>query len=288
VFSLFKATPENLVRELKDLPPAPRILQKLQKLISAPDSTLAAIADLVVLEPGLSGRLVQIANSTHFSRGAKCDSPLEAIQRVGLTGVKELVTYAVASNLVGRPLAAYGLNAQSLWDRAIACGIAAGYLAQKSGAVDYDDAYTAGLMHGLGLVAIDRHAAKQPKKIKLESSGYPMDFAPAERGFLGGFSHASTGGALLDLWGFSPAIVAAVTYQLSPEDAPEEHRPLAMALATARWARSMLCVKDEIIPALPEQAWLDGAGIKIAEFDDWMNRVKLRFQIASAELRLGS
>ncbi len=199
------------MQQLTDLPPAPKILQKLQKLISSDVATIAMIAELVVLEPGLSGKIVQMANSTHFSRGAKVDSPLEAIQRVGLKGVKELVTYAVASQLVGRPLAAYGLDAQTLWNRAVACGIAAGYLAQKSGAVDYDDAYTAGLMHGLGLVAIDRHAAKQPKKIKLVSSGYPLDYAPAERAFLGGFSHVAVGGALLAMWGFSAAIVNAVT-----------------------------------------------------------------------------
>lgn len=287
MFALSKATPEALVRQLTDLPPAPKILQKLQKLISSDHASMDMIADLVVLEPGLSARIVQMANSTHFNRGAVVQTPLEGIQRVGLTGVKELVTYAVASNLVGRPLKAYGLEASTLWNRAVCCGIAAGYLAQKSGIVDYDDAYTAGLMHGLGLMAIDRYAAKKSKPPVLRSSGYPVDFAPAERSWLG-FSHASVGGALLALWGFSPAVVAAVNFQLAPEDAPEEHRPLCMALATSRWARSLLCVKDEIIPELPSDVWLQGAGIEPSEFDDWLRRVKSRYLIACEELRLGA
>ena len=281
-----KATPDGLVRQLKDLPPAPKVLQKLQKLIADDRSTLPMIAELIVMEPGLAARVVQMASSAHFSRGAKIDTPLEGIQRVGLKGVRELVTYAVASSLVGRPLVAYGLDAQTLWNRAIACGIAAGYLAQKSGKVDYDDAYTAGLMHGLGLLVLNNYASKQSVARTIESSGYPEDFSPAERAWVG-FNHAAAGAALLQLWGFSDAVKTAVEFQITPENAPDKHKSLCYTVATARWARTMLCVKDEILPEMPSAEWLEGAGIAPDEFDEWLNVVRMRYEIAAGQLRIG-
>ena len=286
MFSFFKTTPESLVKQLRDLPPAPKVLQKLQRLVADPNSSLQKIAEVIALEPGLSARVVQMANSTHFGRGAKVEGSVEAIQRVGLKGVQELVTFAVASQLVGRPLNAYGLDAQSLWSRALACALAAGNLAERSGAVDYTEAYTAGLMHGLGLLVIDRHVTEQKKPRRFASSGYPLDFATAEREWLG-FSHAEAGGALLEMWGFSEAVATAVRYQLAPEEATA-HRPLCMVLATARWARSLFCVAEEVIPDLPSEQWLKEAGMPLEDFNEWLKRVKVRYTIACEELRLGS
>lgn len=272
------------MRRLQDLPPAPKVLQSLQRLLAQPEATLQQIADLIQLEPGLSARVVRMAGCMHFGQGVKVDNAMEAIQRVGVKGVQELVTFAVASQLVGRPLAAYQLDAQRLWNRAVACALAAANLAERCADVSYDDAYTAGLMHGLGLIVIERHAAAQRTPRMFASAGYPMDFAPDERAWLG-FSHAEAGGALLELWGFSPAVVTAVRFQLEPQAAPD-HRKLCMILATARWARSLFCVTDEIIPELPPQEWLDEAGMPIEDFNDWLARVRFRYTIACSELKI--
>jgi len=283
--SFLRTTPESLVRRMPDLPPAPRVLHRLQSLLAEEEVGLEQIATLVQLEPGLSAKVVRMANSTHFGRGAAVGNLVEAIQRVGLQGVQEVVTYAVASQLVGRPLRAYGLRAQDLWDRAVACGIAASSLAERS-TVNRAEAYTAGLMHGLGLVVIDRHAEKHPAAARLpfRSSGYPLDFAPAEAAWLE-FSHAQAGAALLELWGFSDGVVTAVRHQLEPEEAPA-HRQLAMILATARWARTLFCVPEEQIPELPDPTWLAEAEVEIGDFADWLRKVRIRFALASLELRL--
>lgn len=279
-------TPAGLVAQLQDLPPAPRVLHTLQRLIATPDTTIERLAGVVTLEPGLSARVVRMANSAHFRRGERIETIDEAIQRIGIDGVHELVTYAVASQLVGQPLATYRLDAQSLWSRAVACAIAAATLAEHAG-MDRSDAYTVGLMHGLGLVAIDRHAAQSEDggSRRLASAGYPEDFAPAERAWLG-FSHAEVGAALLELWGFPNWVVMPVHFQLRPDQAPAEHRPLSMMLATARWARTLLCVPDEIIPELPSPLWLEEAGLKIDDFDWWLSEVRRRFELACTELGL--
>lgn len=284
-FSLpfLKPSPIALVRQLKDLPPTPAVLHKLQRLVASPDSTLEQIVEVVQLEQGLTARVMRMAQSAQFSRGVPSANIFEAIQRVGLAGVHELVTYAVAAQIVGQPLRAYQMDAQSLWSRAVACAIAAASLAEWSD-VDRSDAYSAGLMHGVGLLVIDRYATVKQRKEPLESAGYPVDFAPAEREWLG-YSHAETGAALLEVWGFSAPVIAAVSHQLEPEKATE-HRKLAMVLATARWARSLFCVPEEKIPELPSARWLDESGVRIGDFGEWLGMMRRRYDLARSELRL--
>jgi HD-like signal output (HDOD) protein len=281
--SFFKPTPESLVKQLKDLPAPPKVLNALTRLIHNEETTIEKISDVIKLEPGLSARVVRMANSTHFGGRTSVESIVEAIQRVGLVGVQELVTFAVASQLVGRPLASYQITAQNLWFRAVACALAAAGLAERSN-VDRNDAYTAGLMHGLGLMVVDRYAIQKRPGRRFESAGYPVDFAPAEREWLG-FSHAEAGGALLEMWGFSEAVSTAVRFQLEPESSGE-HRQLTMILATARWARSLFCVAEEKIPDLPPAQWLEEAGVEISDFGDWLRLLRVRYTIACEELRL--
>ncbi|MEO7597297.1 MAG: HDOD domain-containing protein [Opitutus sp.] len=281
----FKPTPESLVRRLEDLPPAPKVLHSLQRVLQSEGTSMDDIAEIIRLEPGLSARVVKMSKSVQFSRGAQIDTIFDAIQRVGIKGVHELVTFAVASQLVGRPLLSYQLKAQEVWYRAVACAIAASSLAENSH-FDRSDAYTAGLMHALGLMVIDRYAARDSKQRILRSSGYPVDFSPAEHEWLG-FTHADAGAALLELWGFSESVTCAVRFQLNPEMAPPEHRQLCMILATARWARSVFCVPEESIPDLPPARWMEEAGVEISDFSWWLSQVRIRYRIACDELRLG-
>ncbi len=282
--SFFRPTAETLVRRLKNLPPAPKVLHKLQRLVLKPDASIDQIADVIAMEPGLSARVMKMAQSTEFGRGAQVDSIVEAVQRVGLKGVHELVTYAVAAALVGQDLPTYKLDAQLLWSRAIACALAAGSLADRAG-LPRRDAYTAGLVHGIGLMVIDRHSAALRTPRVLASSGYPVDFAPAEEEWLG-FNHAEVGAELLELWGFSEPVVAAVRFQLQP-GAAREHRQLAMILATARWARSLFCVADETIPDLPAAEWLEESRVAIDGFGGWLDEVRRGYTVACHEMRLG-
>jgi HD-like signal output (HDOD) protein len=258
---------------------------KLRRLVGDNRNDLTEIADIIMLEPGLSASVVRMANSTFFGRGTPVGTILEAIQVVGMEGVQEIVTHAIASKLIGQPLALYSMTAQELWTRALACAVAAGSLAEEAGA-DRADAYTAGLMHGLGLLAMDRYAARHKPGERMPSSGYPLDYAPAERAWLG-FSHAEAGAALLEYWSFPESIHTAVRFQLEPEHA-KEHRQLSMILATARWARSLFCVHEEKIPELPSEVWLREAGVEIADFGSWLRRVRIRISTANTELRLSS
>jgi HD-like signal output (HDOD) protein len=281
---ILSETPASLVAQTKDLPPAPTVLLSIRKLLADPNSTVESIAKVISMDSAISGQVIRMANSTHFGGSTRVSSIGEAAQRTGLKGILEIVTYAAASQLVGRSLTAYKMDSHSQWQRSIACAIAAASLADLT-EVDRDDAYTAGLMHGIGLVVLNLHASNPQRGWTFASAGYPLDSTPAEKERLG-FAYPEVGSALLDLWGFPTSISEAVAHQMDPLSAPE-HRKLSTVLAISRWARSLFCAAEEILPLPPENEWLEQLGIERSDLGAWLRVTRLRYSIAASELKLG-
>lgn len=278
------ATPELLIKQSTDLPPAPTVLLSLRKLLAQSDSTVESIAKVISMDAIITGQVVRMANSVHFGGRTRVSSIEEAAQRTGQAGILEIVTYAAASQLVGRPLAAYSMDAHSQWQRSLACAIAASSLAERTD-IDRDDAYTAGLMHGIGLVVIDRYASQPQHGWTFSTVGYPLDSTPAEKERFG-FAYPEVGAAMLAHWEFPATVTEAVAHQMNPLAAPE-HSKLSAVVAVARWARSVFCASEDILPLPPENEWLEHLGIERFELGEWLRLTRLRYSIAASELKLG-
>ena len=98
-------TADDIIRKLKDLPSAPKVLPRLKQLLSDGNSAIHEIVALVRFDPGIAARVLQMANSVYFNHtGVRCFTVDEAVQRVGFNEVYELVAYAVASQVLVRPL----------------------------------------------------------------------------------------------------------------------------------------------------------------------------------------
>jgi HD-like signal output (HDOD) protein len=252
-------TPDDIVRELKALPSAPRVLPRLKRLLGDPNSSMHEIVSLVRLDPAIAARVLQVANSAYFSKGVRCLTVEEAVHRVGYDEVYELVSYAVAAQVLVRPLSAYEVDADELWRMSVACALAAELIAERSGQ-DRDVAYTIGLLHSLGMVAIDEWAARLGRTLSLPSAGFPREATSSERVQLG-FTHAETGAALLHSWDFPATMVDPVRHQYTPR-ASNGHATMACLLYAAKWIRSTVAGKSGgPKPAVPEVLYLQPLGL---------------------------
>src|SRR6185369_15331136 len=114
---------------------------------------------LIRLDPGIAARVLQVANSAYFAKGVRCFTVDEAVNRVGYDQIYELVSYAVESQVLVRPLDVYRIEADELWKMSVAAALAAELLADRTG-VNRESAYTVGLLHCVGMVAIDEWALR--------------------------------------------------------------------------------------------------------------------------------
>lgn len=275
-------SPEEVVRDVRHLPSAPRVLPRLKKLLGDGNSSTQEIVTLIRLDPGIVARVLQVANSAYFSKGARCSTVEDAVHRVGYNQLYELVSYAAASDVLVRPLVAYGVEADELWKMSVACAMAADALAGVANQ-DRDVAYTMALLHGLGMVAIDEWAVVNARKLTLKFTGYPREWSESERVALG-FTQAETGSALLKHWGFPPAICEPVRWQYVPRSAPV-YPPMACLLHTAKWLRTVVCLPSNAPkPATPDPLILKPLGVTVPILNGVIKDILARLDHANSIL----
>lgn len=273
-------SPDDVVRQLRQLPSAPRVLPQLKKLLCDGNSAIHEVVGLIRLDPGIAARVLQMGNSAYFSHGARCYTVDEAVNRVGFDRVYELVSCAVASQVLIRPLGVYHLEADELWRQSVACALAAEILAQRQSA-DRDIAYTVGLLHGVGLVAIEEWAFRNRPELHLLAGKLPLETCEAERAALG-FHNAEAGAALLRFWEFPPAMSEPVRWQYLPRGTAA-HFQLASLLHVAKWLRTAACTGSLEIPR-PDPALLRAMNLSSGQLDKLVGDVSARLKEVSSLL----
>lgn len=251
-FSVQPLTPDDVVRQLNHLPSAPRVLPRLKKLLGDGNSSMHDVVALVRLDPGIAARVLQIGNSAYYSHGLRCYTVDEAVHRVGYDRIYELVSVAVASQVFIRPLATYRIEADDLWRNSIACALAAESLAARLDA-DNDIAYTIGLLHNVGMVALDEWAFRNQPELRIATQGLPLESCDAER-MAFGFHQAEAGAALLRWWEFPQVMSEPVRWQYLPRGT-NAHLKYASLLHAAKWIRTTACHPGPP-PPLPEASLL--------------------------------
>jgi HD-like signal output (HDOD) protein len=275
-------TPDQIVRELKHLPSAPKVLPRLKQLLSDGNSAMHEIVSLVRLDPGIAARVLQVANSAYFSKGVRCTTVEEAVNRVGYDQIYELVSYAVASQVLVRPLDIYGIEADELWTMSVSCALAAEVLAERT-QQDCSAAYTVGLLHCVGMVALDEWSLRVGHRLKFASGGFPREAIEAERTALG-FTQAEAGGALLTHWEFPATMAEPVRLQYTPR-ASAVHQRMACLLYAAKWIRSAVCARSIAArPAIPDTIFLQPLGLTAAVLNSVCGEVVRRLEAVSSLL----
>ncbi|MES2697555.1 MAG: HDOD domain-containing protein [Verrucomicrobiota bacterium] len=252
-------TPDDIVREVKHLPSAPKVLPRLKIMLRDGNSAMHEIVALVRLDPGIAARVLQVANSAYFSKGVRCTTVDEAVIRVGYEQIYELVSYAVASQVLVRPLEIYGIEADELWKMSVTCALAAELLAERT-QQDRNVAYTIGLLHCVGMVALDEWSLRGERKLSFCQGRFPREAVESERAALG-FTQAETGAALLKHWEFPSTMSEPVRWQYTPRSSAS-HLKMASLLFSAKWVRSAVCSPTIAgRPPMPESTYLQPLGL---------------------------
>lgn len=275
-------TPDEVVRRLRHVPSTPRVLPRLKRLLSDPNSSLDRIVGLIRLDPGIAARVLQTGNSVYYSHGLRCHTVDEAVRRVGFDRIYELVAHAVASQVLVRPLEVYALEADDLWQQSVACALGAELLAERAGE-DGAIAYTIGLLHAIGMVAIDEWAFQESPGLRLFHAGLPFEYVESERATFG-FHQGEAGAALLRLWDFPLLMTEPVRWQYLPGGTAGHHQ-MATILSVAKWLRTASC-HPRLATAWPDRTVLQGLRLSPAHLSTLATEVRERLHRLNSLLNL--
>ncbi len=244
-----RLTVEQVVAGVRALPSSPRVLPQLHALLRSNYPTLQDVSALLRLDAGLTARVLQAANGWSAERGEHCLSVEDAINRLGFDAVHAMVERVAEEQVLSYPLSLYGMDMDDFWRSSVACALAAERLAGFAGE-DKEVAYTIGLLHAAGMVAIDRAVSPNEPSLVFAPRVFPREFADVERTVMG-FGNAEAGAELLKSWNFPALMVEPIRWQLTPLGSAGYAR-MASLLYAARWLRAVVCTdEDREIPALP-------------------------------------
>lgn len=241
-------SPQYLARSVKNIPSGPRILPRLQRLLADANSSLEDIIAPIRVDQGIATRVLQVSNSAYYSKGTHCQTVEEAINRIGFRQVYSVVSNALCSESLVRPLKSYNLKAEEFWKVSVAGGLAAECLAGLAGE-DRNVAYTIGLLHGLGMVVVDSWLQETAPAVRLTYRTFEHEFGRDEHAQLH-FTQAEAAAALLTHWEFPAEMIMPIQLQYVAE-VPAEHRRMVAVLRLAKWLRNLA---SGVFPSPPEYA----------------------------------
>jgi HD-like signal output (HDOD) protein len=149
------------------LPSLPEIALKIRKLAEDPNVNLAKMAEMISHDPGLSARIMKVANSAFVGRGVHVNTLQQATTRIGLRYIKNVVTAMAMEQLFvsKSPLIKQMMDkvwAETLELTAFALAAMQQYNASfKYTTVNFDTMTLAGLVHNIGALPVLTEAEKQ-------------------------------------------------------------------------------------------------------------------------------
>ena len=224
---------DEMIVSLKSLPPAPRVMPKLLKLLNDPESSSSDIVELVELDASLTARLIGISNSAYYGMEGGITDLGEAVNRLGFREIYRTITNVYARSFVGQSMQSYGIDTEERWFNSVATGLVMETMSQHWGLGDAATSYTIGLLHDLGKTAINELFRSQYASVLQRVDSEHIELRVAEKEAFG-FDHAEAGAALLQHWDFPDEIVEPIGKQYEPENAVE-YPIFASMLHLSRW-----------------------------------------------------
>jgi putative nucleotidyltransferase with HDIG domain len=210
------ATPEQLVTSAPELEALPVVAQRLFSLLRDPCATVDDIARVLGSDQALAGCVLRQANSAGSMPNRRIASLPEAVARIGLSALGEVVVRLWAAPMLYRGLPPYALPRRIAWRHAATVSEAARRLARMTGVAEPEEASVAGLLHDVGkivLTSVVPEAAAEAVSVARRSH---VAVWQAETQVLG-FHHGHVGGALLRSWGLPDDLSVAVRFHHEPD-----------------------------------------------------------------------
>jgi HD-like signal output (HDOD) protein len=214
---------EDIAQELSGdvvFPTAFDVVSRLRKALQDPNLPLPRLAEIVELEPLISGRLIGLANSVAFRRrGMEVRSVKVAVTRLGINLVRSTAMGIAMSQLLrAKDLLPFGELAQNLWQHSLQAAAAAEVIAHRmTSHIAPDEALLAGLVHDLGAFYMLYRASQYPE----------LRARPDTVRFLITEWHESIGHALLVALGMPHTIADAMRDHDRPRAVPRPPANLA-------------------------------------------------------------
>lgn len=246
---------DQVLRQIRDLPALPSIVQDLMKNMNRDDADIHLIANKVSQDQALSAKTLRFANSSFYGLQSRVTTIQQAITLIGVDAVKHVVTTAA---LTGYFPAAHvaGLDAGAMWRHSIGTAVCARVLARHLH-VNQDYAFTAGLLHDIGRLVLSTYFRREYEAVIAYRQAHDCHWIEAEHAVIG-VDYVTAGVALATHWNFSESIRNAIAGHYRPENQKVHSLASIVHIANAIvHALDLSHRQDDLVPPVSATSWDD-------------------------------
>jgi putative nucleotidyltransferase with HDIG domain len=199
----------QIIGGIKDLPPMPQVVIKIQQLMADPNSMTKQVSDVIESDQAIAAKVLKIANSAFYGLSGKVSSIQHASIVLGYRTLGEIVNMAAFSGALEKKMPGYGYEAEDLWKHSLAVAFISKMIAVKKNKNLVNEAHTAGLIHDVGKVVFDKHILANKDQIDRYTTEEQKTYFDAERHFFG-FDHAEIASDICKKWKIPEKITLAI------------------------------------------------------------------------------
>lgn len=178
------------------LPPFPQVAVRVLQLAGNENVQLHQLSNLICSDPAFASEVLTVANSLLYAPRYPSTSILQAVAVLGANTLQGMCVTVGVRAYLGKMMSYPAMR--NLWRHNLACAIIAERLA-TAGFIDKDTAYTSGILHDIGRMAL---AVIQPKgyaALLEKHRGTAATMLEAERELFG-WDHCETGRQMIAGW----------------------------------------------------------------------------------------
>jgi putative nucleotidyltransferase with HDIG domain len=281
-----KPNAKEIGRAIRDLQPIPQMALKILRMINEDLYEIDALTEEIRKDQVLSAKALRLCNSAMFSSRKKIESLEHAVVMLGQHLLLKFVISTSLNNFFSQCGMGYSLCKGGIYHHAIGTAIIAEKLADLTGKISPSLAYTAGLLHDIGKVALDQYIYTDFPLFYRQLNEERKSLIEVEKNVLG-IDHTEVGGDLAHSWSLPESLVEAIRYHHKPENTVQ-NTELVHIVYLADLLMSMFHTSLELERLNTEAlaSRLETIGFSIDRFPEIVDFIPVKFLEASPELAL--
>jgi len=189
---------KNFLRNVQNLPSIPYMMIEVTKLLDNPRTSASELGFVISRDQGLVAKILTVANSPLYGLPRRVSTIEFAIVILGFDHIKNIVI-ALSMIEAFKNITEKKWNRKTFWVHSLVTAAAAKRIADDIGYPKSGEAFTAGLLHDLGISVIQRYFKDEFISICDLAENRQMSFVQAEYDILG-ITHQEIGNFLAEKW----------------------------------------------------------------------------------------
>lgn len=197
---------ENVLEDLRhnrlQLPTLPEVALHIRDEIQKSDASLNKIATIIMTDPAICTKLLQVVNSPLYRTSENIDNIKSAIARLGHKQIKNLVTSLVLQQMYHSTNITVNKLLHQSWNHSARVAAISSVISSSIKGFSTEQALLAGLVHDIGVLPLIIHAENDPDLIA-DAAAMRLLFKAL---------HTDVGSHVLSNWNFSNDLVNVAKY----------------------------------------------------------------------------